>query len=172
MAKIPKLRTITDPSEIQPRKKVPELIRVPGDKPLRGILCCNGPVHLPTHWTGSRTVICEGQGACEHCPHKGIKDYYLVALMDKITGVVSWVELTENAAQSLLCQLREFERSFYGALVQIGRERKTMSAPIVVAVDLNSQVSGRLPKPMDPTETLERVFNSTRSTGVPARKPV
>jgi len=172
MAKIPRLKAVADPTQIRPQKKVPELIRVPADKPLRGILCCTAPFHMPTHWTGSRTVICTGPEDCEHCPHRGIKDYYLVALMDKITGIISWVELTEHAASSLLLQLRQLEVIFHGAIVQIGRERKTMSAPITVSVDCNSRVSSRLPKPLDPQETLERVFNSSRSTSNGKPKPV
>lgn len=165
MAKIPSLKLVADPAQIKPQKKLPELIRVPCDKPLKGILCCNGPFHMPTHWTGSRTVICTGEGQCEHCPHRGIKDYYLVALLDKNTGNVSWVELTEGAALDLLNQLRELEHTFYGAIVHIGRERKTMKAPITVSVDINSRVSGRLRAPMEPSETLERVFNSPKSHG-------
>jgi len=172
MAKIPRLRPVTDPAEIQPQKRVAELIRVPADKPLCGVLVSAAPFHMPTHWTGSRTVICAGQGACEHCPHRGIKDYYLIALLDKLSGVVSWVELTEYAATSLLSQIREAQRPFHGTVVKIQRERKTMKAPIKVAVDLYANVHGRLPKPVEPTETLERVFNSQRSTTKPQLKAV
>lgn len=164
MAFIPLLRPVSDPADIQPQKRVPELIRVPADKPLCGVLVCTAPFHMPTHWTGERTVICGGPNACEHCPHRGIKDYYLVALLDKLSGVVSWIELTEYAASSLLHQLQQAQRPFHGSVVKIQRERKTMKAPITVAVDLYANVHGRLPQPLEPSETLERVFNSPRST--------
>jgi hypothetical protein len=165
MAKIPRLKMVADPAQIQPQKKLPELIRVPAEKPLKGILVCAAPFHMPTHWTGSRTILCGGEGQCEHCPHIGTKHYYLIALLDRNSGTITWVELTEHAALDLLNQLRELEREFYGSLICITRERKTMKAPIHVSVDINSKVHGRLPKPMDPEETLERVFNSPKSRG-------
>jgi len=109
---------------------------------------------------------------CEHCPHRGIKDYYLVALLDRNSGNVSWVELTEGAALDLLNQLRELEHEFYGAVVRIARERKTMKAPITVSIDINSKVHGRLRAPMEPSETLERVFNSPKSSSKARLKAV
>jgi hypothetical protein len=164
MSKLPKLRQVSSADQIKPQRKVPELIRVPADKPIVGVLLVTAPYEMPTHWTGSRTVICPGPAQCEHCPHKGIKMYYLVAILDKNSNVTSWVELTEMAGLSLMQQLTELQKACYGSVVRIGRERKTMKSPITVAIDQWARVADRLPKPMEPTETLERVFNAETRT--------
>ena len=163
MPKLPRLNCVTDRKVIVVEKRVPELRRVPADKPVQGILVCTGPYHMPTHWVGNRTQICAGEGQCEHCPHVGIKHYFLVALLDKHNGEIAWYALTDQAADSLLYQMEQLQRPFFGSLVRLGRERKTMKAPQTVTVDSYSSVQGRLPKPQEPTETLERVFNSPRS---------
>jgi len=172
MAKIPKLKAVSSFDEIRPQKRVPELIRVPADKPITGVVLCEAPFHMPTHFDGKRTVICSGESSCEHCGKRAIRDYYLIAIHDRNSGVTSWVQLSDHAAAMLLRQLRELERELFGVVVKVGRERKHMQAPITVAIDQWANVSGKLPKPIDPQETLERVFNSTKLSGDKPNKRV
>jgi len=172
MAKIPKLRVISDPDEIRPQKRVPELLRVPADKPVTGVLLVNAPFELPTHFDGSHTVICPGEDTCEIHALRQLRMYYLVAIIDRNSNGVSWYQLSDRAGLALMQQLREMEKPCYGTTVKIGRERKTMSAPIVVAVDPWAVTRGRIPKPMEPSETLERVFNSPKLGGKPNLKPL
>lgn len=172
MARIPRLKAVSSADEIRPVKRVPELVRVPADKPLVGVILCNAPFHMPTHFDGTHTVLCAGDGECEQCAHRALRNYYLVALLDRNSSTVSWVQLSDHACTALLRQIREMERSFFGTVVKIGRERKHMQAPITVAVDQWATVTGRLPKPIDPQETLERVFNSPKVTGKHGPKQV
>jgi len=170
MARIPTLRPVSHTDEIVVQKKVPELLRVPCERPVIGIALCNTLFALPTHYNGERTSICTGPEECKECGHRALRVYYLLALYDRNTAITAWFQLPDRAAHSLLEQLRQAEKALYGSILQLSRERKTMKAPVRVALDVYSAVSGRLPKPMDPTETLERVFSEKKTTRKKATK--
>jgi len=172
MAKIPRLRPVLSTDDITPQKRVPELIRVPAAKALTGILVCDSPFYMPTHFDGKFTVLCPGIDTCQLHTVRALRDYYLIALCDKNSGVVSWVQLSDHAAASLMRQIRDLERGFYGTCIKVGRERPHMQAPITVSVDQWANVSGRLRDPMTPEETLERVFNSPKVNGQNRNKAV
>jgi len=162
MSKIPKLRPVFSADEIQPQKRVAELVRVPADRSINAIVLCECLYEMPTHFDGQRTVLCSGEGHCEHCAHRAMRMYYLIASLDITTNTIVWVQLSQLAGESLLRQARQLERPLYGLKVTIGRVRKKKEAPITVDIDLYATVSDRLPKPMEPSETLERVFNSPK----------
>jgi len=172
MSKIPRLRTVSQPCDIQPVKRVPELIRVPADRTISAILLCTELTELPTHYNGTHTVICDGDGRCTLCAHRALRVYYLAGILDKHSNEVFWVQLSELAGRSLLEQARELQRPLFGLCVKISRVRKKKEAPITVEVDPYARVPDLNRKPIEPSETLERVFNSPKLNGKNRNKPV
>jgi hypothetical protein len=172
MSKIPRLKPVVSVNDIAVTRKVPEMVRVPAIDPIVGPVICEAIFSLPTHWAGGRTVICTGKEECEHCAHIGTKHYFLLAVWDRNESAAKWVQLTEHAAASLLNQIAELQIPLYGCVVRISRERKTLKAPITVVIDRYASVPGRLPKAIDPQETIERVFGSRDSSRSQKRKVV
>jgi len=172
MAVIPRLAQVSAEADITPQKRVPELIRVPADRAIKAIILSESLFRLPTHYDGAHTVICAGELGCDLCAHRALRVYYLVAVLDTHSGVISWCQLSELAAKSMLRQCREAERGLYGTIFTIGRERPKKQAPITVALDRYATVNSRVPKAMEPSETLERVFNSPKLNGKHRREPV
>lgn len=162
MAKIPKLKPVSVHSEIKVQKRVPDLLRVPWEKPITGIALCNSLFDFPTHYDGEFTRICAGEGECELCGVRPMRQYYLLAVLDRNSGKLAWFQLTDRAAESLHRQLRDSEKALYGSIVKIGREKKSPKSAVYVELDLYSTPHGRIPKPVDPQETIERVFNSPK----------
>lgn len=172
MASIPRLKPVVSIDDIAVTRKVPELVRVPAIDPIVGPVICESIFSLPTHWVGGRTTICPGKAECENCAHISTKQYFLLAVWDRNESAAKWVQLTEHAAASLLNQIAELQIPLYGCVVRIGRERKTLKAPVTIVIDRYASVTGRLPKAIDPHETIERVFGSNDSTRSRQRKAV
>lgn len=146
--------TDTPPSE----KRVPELIRVPADDVLRGIVCCDQVWELATHWHQGRTRPCTAaNGHCELCGVAPDRWYGLLCLYRPREQRYVWVQLTADAVTTLLLAMREGVE-LLGAEVTIGRERKTLRAPVWIKFDPYKTKPERLPKPQTPHETLQRVF--------------
>jgi len=164
MAKIPRLKMVSGPTDIPLKRKVAELIRVPWRTALYGPLCSEGIFAMPTHYIGDRTVLCEGE-QCEWCEAASNSKWYgIVAIFDRLSTAPVWCQLTEDAATSLDEQIKVLQMPFYGAVVRIGRTRAVYNAPITVTVEEHSRMSGRLVRAMVPDETLEKVFGSPNST--------
>jgi hypothetical protein len=172
MRKIPRLAPVTSLDDVPAEKKVPDMVRVPAAKPIVGVVICETIFSLPTHWDGSFTVICSGPGQCDLCPNVGLKPYFLLGVWDRNESIAKWVQLTSYAARSLLNQIQELQVPLYGLTVRIARERPTMKAPITCVIDRYATVQGRLPKPIDPQETIERVFGSPKTSRKPKLKAV
>jgi hypothetical protein len=162
MGKIPRLRAVSPRDEIRVEKKVPELLRVPWDKPLTGICLCTTLFEFPTHFDGEHTVICPGELTCELHTVRPLRVYYLLALLDRNTGVRAWYQLPDRAANALLQELREKEMLLLGSTITIGRERKSQKAPVRVSIDPYAKTPDLRGKPLDPQETIERVFSSPK----------
>lgn len=172
MERIPKLNRVTSPGEVPTQRKVAELIRVPAIDPIIGYVCSDSIFSLPTHYVHPRTRICKGEDDCEFCGHYALKWYGLIAVWHRNDNAAKWVQLTSQAAHTLLNEVVRRQVPLHGLCVRIGRERKVKNAPIVIAIDDTMRVSARLPKPMDPQETIERVFGSRDSTPPSGRKAV
>ena len=162
MARIPRLKAVSVHDEIRVEKRVPELLRVPWEKPVSGIALCNTLFEFPTHFDGQRTCICPGKETCDLCGLRPLRVYFLIALHDRNSGRVVWYQLTDRAADQLHRQLRESQKALFGSLVKIGREKKTPKSAVWVELDIYASPHGKLPKPLDPTETIERVFTSPK----------
>jgi len=162
MAKIPRLKAVSIHTEIKVQKRVPDLLRVPWEKPVIGIALCNSLFDFPTHYDGQFTRICPGEGECDLCGKRDLRQYYLIAVLDRNSGKLAWYQLTDRAAESLHRQLRDSEKALYGSIVKLGREKKTAKSAVVVELDLYSAPHGRIPKAVEPHETIERVFSSPK----------
>lgn len=166
-------RVITQPGQIEVRESVPELRRVPADRAFHGPLLSDGVFEVPLHWTGSRRQRCYAStGFCAHCDKCPRCDSFLVALWDKNERRALWVELTDHAADNLALALEEANKPYYGTVVKIGRERKTIKAPILIELDTWATVSNRLPAAMLPDDTIIRVFESANTPRKRKKKPV
>jgi len=69
-----------------------------------------------------------------------------------------WIQLTDDAISELRLAMRE-RTDLLGRECKIGRERPTMKSPIWVQFTDEYTSPKRLPKPLTPHETLDRVFN-------------
>jgi len=155
---------VSDATDIPRKQKVPEMIRVPWRSALNGAICSAGIFAMPTHYIGDRTVLCEGD-ECQWCEAASNSKWYgLLAIWDRNSTAPVWVQLTEDAAESLRSQITQLQVPFFGTVVRVGRVRAVYNAPITVAVDEHSRMSGRLTKPLLPDETIEKVFGSPKST--------
>jgi len=172
MEKIPRLNRVSGKSDIPQERKVAEMIRVPAMDPIVGIVVCDAIFSLPTHFANGRTRICTEKPDCEYCGTVPMKWYGLIAVWGRNDHQAKWVQLTSSAAGMLLSALEERQLPLHGLSVRICRERKVKNAPIVIAIDEYARVPERLPKPMDPQETIERVFGKTSSPRSNGRKAV
>lgn len=163
---------ITSAEQIQRPQKVPELIRVPADPPLSVIAVATTLFGIQTHYDGSLTRLCPGEETCLLHSVRPLRSYFLLGAVDKQDNQVKWIQLTADAAASLLNQLVTLQVSLYGSVLRIGRQRKTTAAPIVVSLDPIAKIHGRLPGPADPTLTIEKVFGTESSPVKRRRKAV
>ena len=146
-------------SEARGQKRVAELIRVPAEGVVEGIITSSEIWELPTHWSMGRTRPCTARaGECTLCESLSVRWYYLIEIYLRLKQRRVWVQLTEDAKLSLQLQLKE-GRTLHGRDVRIGRERKTLRAPVWIVLESGTTSPDRLPKPRSPQETLERVFS-------------
>jgi hypothetical protein len=145
---------------------------VPAVDPIVGIVVSDSIFALQTHYVHPRTRICLGDDECEFCGKIPLKWYGLIAILGRNDSQAKWVQLTSQAAAALLHEVSTRQLSLHGLCVRIARERKVKNAPIVVAIDEYSRVPSRLPRPMDPQETIERVFGSRDPSRFTQRKAV
>lgn len=157
------LEKVTSADEIVTPKKTTELVRVPADHPIRGIVACDGLFALKTHWDGKRNrrVLCQGEGPCEIHETCRLLTSHLIAVWDLREDKPVWIELTPHAGRNLLQQIQRLEMALFGATVLIGRVRKHEKAPICVTVDTTAAPKTIMKKAMTPEETIARVFESS-----------
>lgn len=171
MPYIPLLRPVTDQDEIVLPKRIPEMIRVPAAG-LTGLCLSESLFRLPTHWNGSRTVICPAPKECDLCETSELREYFLLGFHDNADRSVVWVQLTPPAGRMLLQQCRALNRPLHGTTVKITRARKKGNSPVSVAVDQWANCTSKLPILSDPQETIARVFASLDSTRKLLENPV
>jgi len=139
-------------------KRVAELIRVPAAETLKGTICSDQVWSLPTHWHEGRTRPCtEAQGACELCGVAPSRWYGLLALYLPLKQKVVWIQLTAEAVGQFQLAMRE-RVDMLGREIEIGRERKTLRAPVWIRFTDQHSSPKRLPKAATPHQTLNRVF--------------
>jgi hypothetical protein len=172
MDQIPRLARVTGRSDVPTDRKVPQLIRVPAIDPIVGIVVSDSIFALPTHFSEGRTRLCVGESACSMCGVAPTKWYGLIAVWSKMERRPMWVQLTSQAADRLLAEIEQRQMVLHGLSVRICRERKVKNAPIVITIDPYAHVPDGLPKPLDPQETIERVFGSRDSSRSNGRKAV
>lgn len=145
---------------IPSEKRVAELIRVPVGETIKGTIVSDRPWKLETHWHNRRTRPCTAaQGACELCPVAPYRLYFLIAVYLPRKQRPVWVQLTSEAFGEFRLAMRE-STDMLGREIEIGRERPTLRAPIWIRIaDAYATTKARLPKPLEPHETLARVFN-------------
>lgn len=172
MATVPRLNRVTSITDVPVERKVAEMIRVPAVDPICGAVVSDSIFALETHYVHPRTRICTGVRTCEFCNIIPIKWYGLIAVWDRNWTAPKWVQLTSQAAASLLQEVAARQLTLFGLCVRIGRQRKVKNAPIVISIDEYARVGSRLPKPMDPQETIERVFGTKVPPGSTSTKLV
>lgn len=146
-------------------KQVPELIRVPSDEELVGVICSDQIWELPTHWHDGRTRPCTiASGQCALHESAPFRWYGLLCVYIQRKQRRVWVQLTAQAVQTLQLSLRE-RTDLLGRDVRIGRERKTLKSPVYVHVGERSHAGRQLSRGVEPHDTLARVF------GTEARRP-
>lgn len=158
-----KLEACSDPDRVERIAKVPEIHTVPAKPAIQGIVIAETLFKLPTHYDGHFTRLCLGEGKCELCGKVECRIFFLVGILDKYDNVKKWIKVSYPAGTSLLRQIKEAQRTIYGASVKIGRERPVANAPIFCHFDPWSTVQGRLPAPIDPMESVRRCFFSPKS---------
>lgn len=155
-----RLIPVTSIDDVPIQRKVPEMIRVPAAPALSGIAISATLFKLPTHYDGAITRLCPGEKTCALHESRELRLYYLLGFFDKRDAKVKWIQLTADAARSLIHQLEESQQALYGSCLKIARERPRIEAPVVIALDPYAKVHGRLCPPIDPQETIDRVFGT------------
>jgi len=156
-----KLKPMGLHTQIREAPKTPELIRVPADEVIEGVVCCSEIWELPTHWHNNRTRICtEDTPPCELCPIAPFRLFGLVAVYRPRKQAHVWVQLTVDAIETIRLEIRN-GLELLGSEIEIGRLRKTMKAPIYAKLKKTYTAPARLPKALEPHETIARVFFST-----------
>jgi hypothetical protein len=155
-----------DPIEVP--RKVPRLIRVPAEKPIKGVLISDRLWKLLLHYNGKRCRPCTMKsGACDLCNIRPLRAYYLLCVHQTFEDSTVWIQVTPDALLPVQRQYVNFA-DLFGHEIEIGRIRKSKAAPIYMAVQQYTAVR-KVKHPADPTETLRRVFygEATASDDVP-----
>jgi len=161
-SKLPKLRRIVGADQVPTDKAVPKIVRVPASDPIVGTVVSDSIFEMVTHYAQGFTRLCVGEEDCELCGLSPRRFYGLLAVWPRSATGPQWVQLTPKAVLQLMQEVTERQTVLHGLNVKISRERKTKNAPIVVAIDEWARTQSRLPKPLTPEETIERVFGSKK----------
>ena len=160
--KIPRLRRIVGAEQVPTEKAVPKIVRVPANDPIIGTVVSDSIFELVTHYSQGFTRLCAGEEECEMCGLAPRRFYGLLAVWPRSATGPQWVQLTPKAVLHLMGEITERQIVLHGLNVKISRERKVKNAPITIAIDEWARTVSRLPKPLTPDETIERVFGSKK----------
>jgi len=142
-----------------PRKRLTPIVSVGATDQITATILSESVWGLDTHWwRGSTVPHDQTPGQCAYCIEKAPMKWrgFLYAFL-RGRNELAFIELTDFAFQRLRKEA-EGRETLRGLIIGLHRERKTVKAPVVIAIVGEEPAGKTLPKSRTPEETLKRLW--------------
>jgi hypothetical protein len=134
-----------------------DLLRTPTSGTMSGVITCDKPICVPTHWFGGQTLPCV-YDECPACIEQRARVYHVYTSLFNPNLTKHWIFECTAEASRIIYQLAEQTSNLRGVMLSAARRGKRANGKVEILLKQSPIDKFKLPDPPDLKAHLSRIW--------------